>query len=222
MRQFRQMESTKEVVDVVLATPAVPELVPAGVFDDFAWSPPTTLRWRTRRPLDRAEPLTRTNPGGMVFLFLDKCPFLPGELARLHVPGLLRADEAELLMLAPYAIDDATDLLHEHRVPAREVLGLATASLAGLFWGLHDWAHFHHHGPFEERAWTELQCDAAALAWLRTNQRELDLDDGLLAELFVQAEGLTRARFAEEDKSEAVARDAWRRVESFLARPRSA
>ncbi len=219
MGHFRQMESTNDVLDLVLATPEVPELVPAGVFDDFAWSPPTTLRWRTGRPLDRDEPLTRTNPGGMVFLFLDKCSFLPAELAWLHVPGLLRADEAERLMLAPYAIDDATDLLHEHRVPARDVLGLATGSLAGLFWGLHDWAHFHHHGPFEERAWTELQCDAAALSWLRANREILELDDAALATLLDQAGSLTRARFADEDRSEAVAREAWSRVEAFLDWP---
>jgi hypothetical protein len=220
MRHFRQMESTKEVLDVVLATPPVPELVPAlapPVFDDFAWSPPVTLSWRTRSPLDRTEPLTRTNPGGMVFLFLDKCAFLPRELARLHVPELLRADEAERHVLAPYAIDDATDLLHEHRVPARSVLGLATASLAGLFWGLHDWAHFHHHGPFEERAWTELQCDAAALSWLHVNRVLLGLDDAELAALVDQAGELTHARFAEENRCAPVATDAWNRVVAFLS-----
>jgi hypothetical protein len=222
MRQFRQMESTKQVLDVVLATPPVPPLVPAslGVFDDFAWSESTTLAWRTLAPvdrLDREEPLTRTNPGGMVFLFLDKCAFLPSELARLHVPQLLRADEADRAVLAPYAIDDATDLLHERRVPARSVLALATASLAGLFWGLHDWAHFHHHGPFEQRAWTELQCDAAALSWLHVNRALLGLGDAELGTLIDQAAELTFARFAEEGRCEAAATDAWNRVVAFLS-----
>ena len=222
MRPFRQMESTKEVLDVVLATPPVPELVPAslGVFDDFAWSPPVALAWRTLAPvhgLDRTEALTRTNPGGMVFLLLDKCAFLPSELARLHVPQLLRAEEAERRVLAPYAIDDATDLLHERRVPARSLLALATASLAGLFWGLHDWAHFHHHGAFVERGWTELQCDAAALSWLHANRQLLGLADAELATLLEQVGDLTRARFAEENKGEALATEACNRVARFLS-----
>ena len=61
-------------------------------------------------------------------------------------------------------IDDATDLLYEHRVRPRDVFWLAATSLDALVWGLHDWAHFHNHGPFDQPAMTELQCDLVALA----------------------------------------------------------
>ena len=85
--------------------------------------------------------------------------FLPRELARLHAFGYGLEEE---WALAPYAIDDATDLLFEKRTTPNGTLWLAADGLRALAWGLHDWAHFHNHGPFEERAWTELQCDASA------------------------------------------------------------
>jgi hypothetical protein len=62
-------------------------------------------------------------------------------------------------------------------VAAREVFWLAADNLNALFWGLHDWAHFHNHGEFEERAATELQCDAAALCWLWLNRAAVPLPD---------------------------------------------
>ena len=105
----------------------------------------------------------------MVFVFHAgaACDFLPRELARLHAIGLGLEDEEAL---APWGIDAATDELYAHRVTPRDAMWLAADNLNALFWGLHDWAHFHNHGPFEQRAWTELQCDASALAWLWKNK----------------------------------------------------
>lgn len=103
--------------------------------------------------------------------------------------------------LAPYAIDDATDELWARRVEPRSLLWLAADNLNALYWGLHDWAHFHSHGPFDERAWTELQCDAAALAWIRINAGAIGLDAGAMARISGEVRTLARTRFAEEGKA---------------------
>jgi len=163
---------------VLLRTPPLPRLVPDGVFDAFGWCASDVLEWG--RPgegaLDVATPITSANPPGMVFVLRgDRAPFLPRELASLHLPAM--GFESEWA-LAPWGIDDATDLLHAHATPPNESLWLATGALAGLVWGLHDWAHFHNHGPFEQRAWTELQCDVAALAWTWLNREAIGLREG--------------------------------------------
>ena len=184
---------------VSLLTPPVPLLAPAGVFDAFGWAPSAQLEWGrpVSRALDREMPVTSANPPGMVFVMRGECTFLPRELAGLHVAQMGFDDE---WALAPWGIDDATDLLFEHRTPPGELLWLATGSIAGLFWGLHDWAHFHNHGPFEERAWTELQCDAAALAWMWTNREAIALTAQEWERLRQEVLGVGRARFAEEGK----------------------
>jgi hypothetical protein len=185
-----------------LATPPIPRVVPAGLFDAFGWCASERLEWRRPREaqtLDLRTPVTAANPPGMVFVLRhpDAAAFLPRELARLHVPGLAGEDE---WALAPWAIDDATDLLYENRAEPALHLGLATASLAGLFWGLHDWAHFHNHGPFEERAWTELQCDVTALAWLWKNRVAIGVGDEDWARVRGEVLGVGRERFAGEER----------------------
>ena len=127
----------------------------------------------------------------MVFVLHGRSDFLPRELARLHAFGLGLADEEAL---APWGIDDATDGLYAHRVRPRDALWLAADNLNALFWGLHDWAHFHNHGPFEQRAWTELQCDASALAWLWKNrERDRPRERGLGARARRGGQALARA-----------------------------
>jgi hypothetical protein len=179
-----------------LLTPPVARVVPEGVFDAFAWCPSDVLDWR-RSEWDATTPLTSTNPPKMAFVMRSECTFLPRELARLHVPGLGLGDE---WALAPYAIDDATDGLCERRVRPGDLLWLAAESLAGLVWGLHDWAHFHNHGPFDERAWTELQCDLAALAWLWLNRSIVDVTDEAWELKRREVIAVARARFDEERK----------------------
>jgi hypothetical protein len=185
-------------VRTILETPPIPRIVPADVFDAFGWCTSGSLEWRApdtpalERPLAR---VTTTNPARMVFVMKRELSFLPRELARLHVPGLgLDAEWA----LAPYGIDDATDGLYARRVPPADALCLATDSVPGLFWGLHDWAHFHSHGSFEQRAWTELQCDASALAWLWLNRAKIALDAPGWAEIRDDVERIAAARFTEE------------------------
>ena len=157
----------------ILETPPIPRVVPDGVFDGFGWQASDTLEWRSPGRIAMDGPLTDDNPPRMIFVMKADAAFLPRELARLHAPGLgLDLEWA----LAPYAIDDATDELHARRVVPGDLLWLAADSLSGLFWGLHDWAHFHNHGPFTERAWTELQCDASALAWLWKNRQAVGLE----------------------------------------------
>jgi hypothetical protein len=181
-----------------LETPPVPRVVPDGVFDAFGWRASTTLEWRAptaTRTWSRDVRLTADNPPHMVFVMKTALPFLPRELARLHAPGLGLRDE---WALAPYGIDDATDALHAHDVTPCDALWLAADSLAGLFWGLHDWAHFHNHGPFTQRAWTELQCDVTALAWLWANREVLGLDATEWSALREDAARIGAARFVEE------------------------
>jgi hypothetical protein len=182
-------------VRTILDTPPIPRIVPDGVFDAFSWCSSRALEWRAPDHWSMSDALTAENPAGMVFVMKTDLPFLPRELARLHAPGLGLVDE---WALAPYGIDDATDELYAHSVPPGDALWLAADSLAGLFWGLHDWAHFHSHGPFIERSWTELQCDAAALAWLWLNRSAIGLDAARWCELRAEALRIGEARFAAE------------------------
>jgi hypothetical protein len=181
----------------LLRTPSLPRLVPEGVFDAFAWCESDFIEWRTPATLDLETPVDGTNPARMVFVMRTECDFLPRELARLHAFGLGLDEE---WALAPYAIDDATDELFARRVRPRDLLWLAADNLNALVWGLHDWAHFHNHGPFEERAWTELQCDSAALVWLRLNREILGLDAGGWERARREVSGVSLARFAGENK----------------------
>lgn len=176
-----------------LVTPPLPRVVPDGVFDEFGWCVSDTLVWG--RPVDRWDPDTAvdgSDPARMVFVMHAPVDFLPHELAALHAFGM---ELGEARALAPYAIDDATDGLFARRVRPRDVLWLAADNLNALFWGLHDWAHFHNHGPFEQRAWTERQCDTQALAWLAANEV---VDAGRLARLADEVDALDRRRFADE------------------------
>lgn len=113
----------------------------------------------------------------------------------MHAFGLGLIDEEAL---APWAIDVATDELYAHRVRPRDVLWLAADNLNALFWGLHDWAHFHNHGPFELRAWTELQCDASALSWLWKNREVVGLSARVWERLRGEVVALMGQRFAAE------------------------
>jgi hypothetical protein len=192
---------------VRLATPPVACLVPVGlippVFDAFAWCPSDWLEWRRPRASeptgwDDATPLDGSDPERMVFVFRAACDFLPSELARLHAFGLGLDDERAL---APWAIDNATDELYARRVRPRDLLWLAADNLNALFWGLHDWAHFHNHGPFEQRAWTELQCDASALAWLWRNREAAEIADATWERLREEVVELARGRFAGEGRT---------------------
>jgi hypothetical protein len=184
-----------------LLTPALPRLVPDGVFDAFAWCTSTTIEWRKPEgrwdssSLDQAE-----NPSGMAFVMKEGAgDFLPRELARLHAFGYGLTEE---WALAPYAIDDATDLFFEKQVTPNETMWLAADGLRALVWGLHDWAHFHNHGPFEERAWTELQCDASALVWLWINREKIpEFDDDAWVRARVAISSIAKARFDDEGKS---------------------
>jgi hypothetical protein len=183
-----------------LATPPIARLVPDGVFDAFRWCDSDVLEWRA--PLDRwdaSTPLDGSDPSRMVFVLRGRHDFLPRELARVHAFGLGLTDEEAL---APWAIDDATDELYARRVRPGDALWLAADNLNALYWGLHDWAHFHNHGPFEQRAWTELQCDAAALAWLWINREAIGLRDCPRDQDWErvrgQVEALARGRFAAE------------------------
>jgi hypothetical protein len=169
--------------------------VPDGVFDAFGWCASRQLVWQRPDSWSKGEPMTADNPARTVFVLLMDLPFLPRELARLHVPGLGLDGE---WALAPYGIDDATDELYAHRTPPEEALWLATDSLRGLYWGLHDWAHFHNHGPFVLRAWTELQCDVTALAWLWLNRDMVGVEPGEWEGLRAAAMTLSVARFGAE------------------------
>lgn len=159
----------------MLETPPLPLLVHPSVFDAFNWEPSTVLEWRTPGEGIEINRLDGDLTLRLAFVLRQPWDVLPTELARLHTGrGYGLKDE---LALAPYGIDDATDQLYAHRRPAREVFWLAADNLNALFWGLHDWAHFHNHGEFTERAATELQCDASALAWLWRNRARVPLSD---------------------------------------------
>jgi hypothetical protein len=180
----------------------------ARVFDGFDWCASRELEWRCAPGRwDATTRIDGSDPARMVFVLRsdarEKGSFLPRELACLHAFGLGLTDEEAL---APWAIDVATDEFHARRIAPRELLWLAADNMNALFWGLHDWAHFHNHGPFEEgqRAWTELQCDAAALVWLwiarRDLERERDEDAARILWNRVRTEvvALSAGRFAAE------------------------
>ncbi|HEX3343844.1 MAG TPA: hypothetical protein VHS09_04690, partial [Polyangiaceae bacterium] len=183
---------------VHLATPPALRLVPDGVFDAFGWCDSDRLEWRRPEDVwDGATPIDGSDPARMVFVVRPgAAEFLPRELEGVHAFGLGLTDEEAL---APWAIDDATDGLYERRVPPARALWLAADNLNALFWGLHDWAHFHCHGPFVERAWTELQCDATALAWLWENREHVPrLNEAAWDRVRRSAAALSRARFEGE------------------------
>jgi hypothetical protein len=178
-----------------LRTPPLPCVAPPRVFDAFGWCESEELEWR--RPTARWDAAARIDSPAArtVFVMRRPCELLPSELARLHASGLgLETEEA----LAPWAIDDATDQLYAHRLRPGDFFWLAADDLNALFWGLHDWAHFHNHGPFEARAWTELQCDVCALAWLWINRNAVDLTGPVWERTRHDAAALSRARFAAE------------------------
>lgn len=182
---------------VHLATPPCPCLSPPEIFDAFAWCASDRLEWRCPPSWDGTTVIDGGDPARMVFVVRPgAADFLPTELAAVHAFGLGLTDEQAL---APWAIDDATDNLHAHRTRPRDALWLAADNLNALFWGLHDWAHFHNHGPFEphQRAWTELQCDASALAWLWINRAEIPLTDAAWERLRGEVVALSRRRFEE-------------------------
>ncbi len=184
------------MVRTKLETLPVPRVVPDGVFDAFGWCQSDVLDWgRPAQAMDLTTPLNGKNPARMVFVFHEECTFLPRELARMHALGLGLEDEQAL---APYAIDDATDELYERRIRPRDALWLAADNLNALVWGLHDWAHFHNHGPFEARAWTELQCDGAAIVWLWRNRDAIGLDEASFTCVRDEIEDASRARFEAE------------------------
>lgn len=216
----------KSSVARVLDVPSLPCVVDPRTFDAWAWCASDTLVWR--RPfgregledrdgarlgreglgdrdgarLDRTTYFDGSNPAGLVFVMHAECTFLPRELARLHAEGYGLEDE---WALAPYGIDDATDGLFEHRVRPRDVFWLAAPTLGALVWGLHDWAHFHNHGPFDDPPTTELQCDLVALAWLRANREVVGLDDADLTEVARGLARLSHCRFEEAGRAPPVA-----------------
>jgi hypothetical protein len=174
----------------------VARIVPERVFDAFGWCESDTLEWRSPSGrFDAAAPIDGSDPARMVFVFKRDVEFLPRELARLHAFGLGLENE---WALAPWAIDDATDELFARKVRPRDVFWLAADNLNALFWGLHDWAHFHNHGPFVERALTERQCDHAAIEWLWQNKDVIPMDEARWAPLREEVAALGEQRFAVE------------------------
>jgi hypothetical protein len=186
------------VVRTILATLPVDLLVPDSVFDAYGWCASRTLEWRRPASWASGAEVTATNPSRMAFVMREPCEFLPQELARLHVGGLGLTDE---WALAPHAIDDATDELFARRVQPESLFWLAASDLPGLVWGLHDWAHFHNHGPFDARALTELQCDATALVWLWVNREAIGIDEALWERTRLSLAGVAAARFADEGEA---------------------
>lgn len=174
--------------------PPLPRVVRDGVFDAWSWCESDVIEWRTPGSFDIDRTIDAKNPAGLAFVMHAECTFLPREIARLHVSGYGLSDE---MALAPYAIDDATDLLYEHRVRPRDVFWMAAGSLDALVWGLHDWVHFHNHGPFDDPPMTELQCDLVALEWLRMNASEIGLHPPTLERVEADLVALSRSRFAE-------------------------
>lgn len=161
------------MITVALRTPPLPLLVPPDTFDGFSWCSSETLEWRRPGEDVRLNPLDDALPLRMAFVFRSPWDALPAERAWLHT-GRDQARAIGLgdddLALAPYALDDATDLLWEHRRPPGEVFWLAADNINAVYWALHDWSHFHNHGSFDDRPATELQCDVAALVWLWINR----------------------------------------------------
>jgi hypothetical protein len=197
--------------------------VAEGVFDAFGHARLKDLEWRRpggsagkpQAPFDKSTPIDGANPERMVFVMRAECTFLPRELAYLHALGMGLSDE---WCLAPYGIDDATDAFFERKLSPRDHLWLSADNLNALLWGLHDWAHFHNHGPFEERAMTELQCDVSALAWLTLNREAIGLDEQDLERVTKELRQISRGRFEAEGKTfDAPYFDA-REIDALLAR----
>ncbi|MBX3190803.1 MAG: hypothetical protein KF819_27645 [Labilithrix sp.] len=173
---------------------------PGPVFDAWGWCASDVIAWRRLDPWSASSTessIDGKNPADLVFVLHEDadCTFLPRELARLHAIGYGLTNE---WALAPWAIDDATDLFFEHGVRPRDVLWLAAPSLDALVWGLHDWVHFHNHGPFDQPAMTELQCDLVALAWLRLNREAIGVGDREIERVACDLAALSRSRFANE------------------------
>jgi hypothetical protein len=162
-----------------LQTPPLPLLVHPSVFDGFSWAPSTRLEWRCLGPLLDSD--VSEDPTGMAFVFRRAVDGVPAELARLHVGRAYGLTDEQCL--APYAIDQATDELFAQRIEPTTALWLAANNVDALYWGLHDWAHFHSHGDFVERAANELQCDSAALCWLWINRAAIGLSDARCSRL---------------------------------------
>jgi hypothetical protein len=209
----------KLLVVPTLACPLERVGVPiADVFDAWSWCVSDVIEWRSPElipaldhpratqtsQLDKRMAIDSENPADLVFVFREGADstFLPRELARFHARGYGLEEE---WALAPYAIDDATDLLYERRVRPADMFWLAAASLRALVWGLHDWAHFHNHGPFDEPALTELACDLVAIEWLRLNRVAVGVDDADLDRVARELAALSRSRFEGEGKEPPVA-----------------
>lgn len=184
----RAPRQTRAVRSFVLRVDPVPCVVPARVFDAFGWCASDRLELlvpdASARGFDAEVSLEGALPERLLFVAHGDAGDLPLEHAYLHAPGVGFADERAL---APWGIDAATDGLFERGRRPRDVFRLYADNLNALFWGLHDWTHFHNHGPFEERALTELQCDVTAFAWCVANAE-------VLAELGVTAERLDALR----------------------------
>jgi len=152
----------------------------------------------------------------MAFVFrgASPCAFLPHELARLHVPGLGLADE---WALAPYGIDDATDELHARRARRGTRCGSPRRASGRSRGGFTTGRTSTTHGPFTERAWTELQCDAAALAWLWLNRVAVGLGDASWERARGAVVRVAEARFVEEAKPFDPAWLATLRVQDLVA-----
>lgn len=195
---------------------AISKPLGARVFDAWAWCASDTLEWRMpsssilhdgsadKPRIDTSVGIDEQNPADLVFVFKDSADssFLPRELARFHARGYGLEEE---WALAPYAIDDATDLLYERRIRPSDMFWLAAPSLRALVWGLHDWAHFHNHGPFDEPALTELACDLVALEWLRINATPIGIGAADIDRVALELAALSRIRFEAEGAISPVA-----------------
>ncbi len=179
---------------------------PEEVFDAWGWCASDLLTWEATGHFEREGAVDAANPPELLFVVRadasEACEGvladLPLERARLHAPSF--DFQGDPWVLAPWAIDEATDKLFAHRVAGSDVFWLFAPSLRALFWGLHDWVHFHNHGPFDEPAWTELQCDVVAWSWLRLNREAIGLEAKDLAGVRRTLVELSRARFVSEEK----------------------
>lgn len=187
-----------------LVTPALKLFVPThveGVFDAFGWMESDTVLWGVplvdgKPRFDTTTSIDRADPKRLLFVMREECIYLPRELAQLHLfdMGFTADDWA----LSPCAIDEATDELYAHKKRARELLWIAADNIAAVFWGLHDWAHFHNHGAFELRAWTEHHCDQSALTWISMNRDLLGVTESDLTRLRAEVALNSESRFREE------------------------
>jgi hypothetical protein len=196
-----------------LRTPPLPLLVDPTVFDEFGWAPSTRLGWRCLGPLTRG-PISE-DPARMAFVLSRSIAGVPTELARLHVGRAYGLSDEHCV--APYAIDEATDELWRQRIVPADALWLAADNLDALYWGLHDWAHFHNHGDFVERAANELQCDLSALCWLWLNRDEIGLAPREWSDVRESALALHRRRCATDPPGVALD-EGWLRDEPRLCR----